>query len=150
MAGAADFVVQDVYKLRAALPPRARMGRGVAWVGSDSVFNQIRQFALGSNGPNAAFWATLGAEMPELLLGKPIFEASAMETTSTIVSGSNDDVLALGDWSAYRIVDRVGATIHPVQVYGSSQRPKPVTGIYLHFRNGADMTDPNRARLLRL
>jgi HK97 family phage major capsid protein len=148
-SGSATFVVQDIYNLRAALPPRARNGQGVAWVGSDSIFMQCRQFALGSNGQNASFWATLGVDMPELLLGKPIFEASAADQTT--VSGSNDDQLVIGDWRAgFRIIDRIGASISMTQAVGSSHRPVASTGFFLYFRNGSDMVDPNRARLLRL
>lgn len=145
-AGAADFVVGDVYALANALPPRHRPNS--SWMGEQTTLNKIRQFATGS-GPQHAFWADLGMATPPLLLGRPVYESSSMD--STIVSGSNDDVLLLGDFKKYYIVDRIGLQVifNPL-VIGSNRRPTGEVGWFAHWRTGGDAVDNNAFRLLRL
>lgn len=145
-AGAADFVVGDIYALSNALPARHRPGS--AWVAEHSTLNKIRQFATGS-GPQHGFWADLGMNTPSTLLGRPVYESSAMD--STIVSGSNDDILLLGDFRKYYIVDRIGMSLaYEPLVKGSNRRPTGEVGWFAHYRVGADCIDPGAFRLLRV
>jgi HK97 family phage major capsid protein len=146
-AGAADFVVGDIYALANALPPRFRPGS--SWMGEQSTLNRIRQFATGS-GPQHAFWADLGMNVPAQLLGRPVYESSAMD--STIVSGSNDDVLVLGDFKNYYIVDRVGLTLaYEPLVKGSSFRPTGEAGWFAYWRvGGKDVSGGAAFRMLRV
>lgn len=145
-AGAADFVLADIYALAAALPPRHRPNS--SWVGELTVLNKVRRFGEGSTA-NAAFWADLGVALPPLLLGRPVYQSAEMD--STIVSGSNDDVLILGDFKKYFIIDRIGLEIvyNPL-VVGANQRPTGEVGWVAFWRTGADTVDANAFRYLRL
>lgn len=145
-AGAADFVVADVYALVNALPPRHRPNG--TWLAEMTTINAIRRFATGS-GPQHAFWADLGAATPPLLLGRPVRESSAMD--STVVSGSNDDVLIFGDFRDYYIVDRIGLSIaYDPLVKGSNRRPTGEVGWFAYWRVGGDSVNDNAFRMLRL
>lgn len=146
-AGAADYVVGDVYALANALPPRYRPNS--SWVAEQTIYNRTRQFATGS-GPQHAFWADLGVGIPPMLLGRPTYESSAMD--NTIVSGSNDDVLVLGDFRhGYFIIDRIGLSmVYNPLVIGTNRRPTGEVGWFAYWRVGADVVDPNAFRMLRV
>lgn len=146
-AGAADFVLGDVYALDNALYYRYR--KDPKWLAHISIYNKIRRFAEGTTGNNASFWTELGGGRPPSLLGHSAYEASALD--STIVSGSNDDVLVLGDFKQYYIVDRVGTTmIYNPLVLGSNRRPTGEVGWFAFFRTGADTVNADAFRYLRL
>jgi HK97 family phage major capsid protein len=146
-AGAADYVVGDVYAVQNALPPRYRQNS--SWLSEQTTYNKTRQFATGT-GPSHAFWADLGVAIPPLLLGRPAYEASAMD--NTIVSGSTDNVLLLADFRrAYTICDRIGMTmLYEPLVKGASFRPTGQSAWVAYWRTGGDSTDPNAGRLLVL
>ena len=148
--GAADFVIGDVYAVDNALP--SRYYPNASWVSHRVVRNKIRRFGEGATGSNSAFWTDLGSGAPPNLIGHPIYESDQMD--STIVSGSNDDVLLLGDFrQGYCIVDRIGTflTYNPL-VIGSNRRPTGEVGFYGFWRTGADVLDStcDQFRLLRL
>lgn len=146
-AGAADFVVGDLHALFTAVPPRSR--RKSVWVAHNTTGGRIRQFATGT-GPQGAFWTDLGADTPPLLLGRPFHESSSID--STFVSGSNDDVLILGNFGQYfQIVDRIGLSIARNDwITGASRRPTAQTGFFAFWRTGSDVTSPEQFRMLRL
>ena len=146
-AGAADFVLADVYAVKNALPPRYRPN--ASWVGEQTNIDKIRRFGEGSTGA-AAFWADLAVDTPPLLLGKPVYESSAMD--STIVSGSNDDVLIIGDFRhGFVLVDRMGLElVYNPLVLGSNRRPSGEVAWVAFWRHGADSVDDNAFRMLRL
>lgn len=146
-AGAADFVVADVYALSDNLPPRYRANS--SWLAEHAVYNDIRQFATGS-GPTHAFWADLGVDTPSQLLGRPVYESSAMD--NTIVSGSNDNILILGDFrQGYKIVDRMGLElVYNPLVLGSNRRPTGEVAWVAFWRVGAGDVDANAFRMLRV
>lgn len=144
--GAADFVLGDVYALANALPPRYRPGS--SWLGEQTTYNKVRRFGEGTTA-NAAFWTDLGMGRPSQLLGRPVYESSEMD--NTIVSGSNDDVLLVGDFSRYYIVDRIGLqVVYNPLVIGSNRRPTGEVGWFAHWRVGGNTVDNNAFRLLRL
>jgi len=58
----------DVYKLASALPPRYRANS--TWLAELNIINSIRQFDTAGG---SSFWATLGMDQPERLLGRPIY-----------------------------------------------------------------------------
>jgi HK97 family phage major capsid protein len=90
-AGAADLVVADTYAMANQLPPRYRQNS--SWLGEQTTFNKLR--SLGTS-LGQQYWAQLDAALPALLLGRPVYQSSAYD--ASIVSGSNDDVLTLGDF----------------------------------------------------
>lgn len=147
-AGAADFVLADVYALVNALPPRYRPNS--SWLSEQTIQNKIRRFGEGTTGSNSAFWADLGVAIPPLLLGRPVYESSAMD--NTIVSGSNDDILILGDFRhGMYIVDRMGMELqfNPM-VLGSNRRPTGEVAWVAFWRVGAKCVDANAFRMLRV
>lgn len=146
-AGAADFVLGDVYAIDNAMSPRHRPN--AAWLAEKSIYNRIRRFGEGTSANNSTFWVDLGGGRPAELIGYPAHQSSAMD--STIVSGSNDDILILGNFSQYYIVDRVGMSLayNPL-VIGSSFRPTGSVGWFAHWRVGGDTVNADAFRMLRV
>lgn len=137
------FGSPDVYKVANALPPRHRPN--ATWLAEQTTLNSIRQFDTSGG---SAFWANLGAAQPETLLGKPIYECSLMD--GAIATG-DDDILLLGDFGNYLVVDRIGMTVlfDPL-VRGSAGRPSGEVGWFCYWRTGADVVGTTDAwRVLR-
>jgi HK97 family phage major capsid protein len=134
----------DVYKLASALPPRYRANS--AWLAELTIINSIRQFDTAGG---SSFWANLGMDQPERLLGRPIYEASAMD--GTLATG-DDDSLLVGDFRhGYVVVDRVGVEImYDPLVLGANQRPTGQAGWFAFWRTGGEVVDANAFRLLRI
>jgi HK97 family phage major capsid protein len=141
------FGLVDVFNVVNALPPRYRPNS--SWIGEQATYNLVRQFNT-SAAPAGAFWADLNPGIPPLLLGRPAYQSSVMD--STLVSGSNDDILVLGDISAcYKIVDRMGMdVIYNPLVLGSNRRPTGQVAWAAFWRVGGGVVNPNAARLLRV
>ena len=141
------FSVADVYKVQEALPARFR--RNATWSGDVQVLNKVRRFGEGTTGSNSAFWADLGADQPPLLLGRPVVEASAMETFDAT---GTENILVFGDFSRYVIVDRVGTTVEIIpHLFDQSNgnRPSGHRGFYAFKRTGGDVVVDNAFRLLQ-
>lgn len=148
-AGAADFVIGDVYGTKNALGPRFR--RNANWMANPAILDRIRQFGNAAAGSNAAnFWVDLGADVPSVLLGKGAYENEAMD--STIVSGSNDDILLFGDFKQYKHIVRVGMSImyNPLVISTGSGRPTGQAGWFGFWRFGGNVITSNGFKLLRV
>lgn len=145
-AGAADLVVVDVYALDNALGSRWR--RNAKFVACKKTYNSVRQ--LNSNSAGSTFWVDLGGGLPAELIGYQALRNEGFD--STIVSGSNDDVLLLGDLTQYIITPRVGTTImfEPMVKGASGGRPTGQAGWFAFSRIGADVATSNAFKLLRL
>lgn len=140
-----EFNVPDIYKLNEALPARFRANG--TWAADIQVINKIRRFGEGTSGSNSAFWADLGEGQPPLLLGRPIVEASAMETFD---GTGTENVLVFGDFSRYVIADRVGTTIEMVpHLFGENRRPTGQRGMFAYKRTGGDTVSTQAFRLLQ-
>jgi predicted phage gp36 major capsid-like protein len=115
-----------------------------AFIGDLLILNRIRQFD--TVGSSAAIWAdTLQADVPARLLGKPAYEASAMPDDAT----TGNKFLVFGDFSRYKIVDRVGLTVEVIpHLFGTNQRPTGQRGLYAYWRNGAKVVDGNAFRAI--
>lgn len=147
-AGAADFVVGDIYAVDNDMGSRFRPG--ASWVANKVILNKVRRFGEGSNGSNAAFWADLGQGLPPELIGYPAYQSSAMD--SSIVSGSNDDILILGDFRyGNYIIDRMGLELqfNPM-VLGSNRRPTGEVAWVAFWRTGGEVVAPQAFRMLRV
>ena len=147
-AGAADLVAADIFALDNDLGPRFRPN--ASFVANKTTWNAVRRLANVNAGNNpASFWVDFGGALPSKLIGYPVYESSAMD--STIVSGSNDDVVILGDFKNYVIVDRVGLSLayNPL-VIGSNQRPTGQVGWFALWRTGADSVNDAAFRMLRV
>jgi HK97 family phage major capsid protein len=137
------YAVADVYKVAGAVPPRHRPNS--SWVMNYNIALLTRQFATSTQ--THAFWADLGMNNPSQLLGRPVFESSAMD--GTVDATANNYILLIGDFSKYLIVDRIGMTVafEPL-VKGANRRPTGEVGWFAHWRVGADVLDANAFRLL--
>lgn len=115
-----------------------------AWLANQKIYSKIRQF---STNQGANFWTTIGGGQPNQLLGLPTYTASSM--TGTVGNGTN--VLLVGEFENYYIVDRIGFSIQYVPVViGANQRPTGQAGWMGYWRVGAEVANPNAFRLLQL
>lgn len=138
------YVAADVYNVRGALPPRHRPN--ASWVANDAILLLTRQFASGT-GPQHAFWADFGMATPSQLLGRPVYESSAMD--GTLTGTANDYFLLVGDFKNYLIVDRIGMTVqYEPLVIGTNRRPTGEVGWFAHWRVGADCLNADAFRVL--
>lgn len=148
-AGAADLVAADIFALDNNLGDRYRSN--ASFVANKTTWNSVRRLANVNAGNNpASFWVDFGGGLPASLIGYPVYESSAMD--STIVSGSNDDVIILGDFRNYVIVDRVGLAVayNPLVVSTGSGRPTGEVGWFAYWRVGGDSVNDAAFRMLRL
>jgi HK97 family phage major capsid protein len=132
----------DVYALQAAVPPRHRSNS--SWVANFSILSKIRQFDTSGG---SSFWANLGAGTPEQLLGRPVYESSAM--SSSVTTGSN--ILIAGNFQEFVIVDRVGMSVlYDDNIKGANQRPTGEVQWACFWRVGSDVATANAFRVLKL
>jgi len=136
-------VAADVYALDNALGPRWR--RNASFLAAKKVYNDLRSVTDTRNN----FWADFGGGMPAQLIGYNTYMNESMDTT--VVSGSNDFVLVLGDFAQYKIVDRVGVEImYEPMVKGANQRPTGQAGWFAFWRTGADVLTSNAFKVLKV
>lgn len=138
------FVAGDVYKLDSALPARYRAR--ASWLANRSIYNTIRNFD--TNG-GAQMWERIGAGMPSQLLGRPAYEAEAMDG---IIATGDDYVLIYGDFDNYVIADRIGTTVEfvPHLFHTNANRPSGTRGWLAWYRTGADSVNDGAFRLLKV
>lgn len=143
---ATAFAVGDVYGLQARLGARFRGSAQCAWVGNLFYLNKTRQFdAYGGS----SFWANLGADMPEQLLGKPVYESTSM--SSATASGTKAMIFA--DWKQYVIVDRVGMNIlydPMIKTASTANLPSGQAGWYAFWRYGAAVSTATALQVLTI
>lgn len=152
-----SLVVADIYGVHNALGPRFR--RGASWTLRNEVTDRIRQLDTAGG---ANLWVEnlqlRSAAVPESftdgrmaagLLGKPVFEATGQSGTFT----TGQLIGVIGDYSYYKIVDRVGLTIETIpHIFGAAQGNLPTgqRGLYAYWRVGAKVLDANAFRTLKL
>lgn len=70
-------------------------------------------------------------------MGKPLYECSDVDG---IINATVENYAAVfGDWSNYRIVDRVGFTVEMIpNLFGATGRPTGSRGLLAWWRTGAD------------
>jgi len=139
----------DVFALDNNLPQRWRAK--ASWVANKSIWNSVRQLATGTGGNQFAFWADFGGGRPANLIGYPVYESSAMQSTISTATASNDDLVVLGDFSQFYIVDRIGMSVayNPL-VLGANRRPTGEVGWAAFWRVGSRTVNADAFRLLRL
>jgi HK97 family phage major capsid protein len=132
-----SFGAVDVYSMVNNLPARAQ--NNAQWMAHWGIANLARQFA--GTALNSSFWVDFGQGIPSTLLGAPFHQNSAMTASLSAATASNDDILVIGDWSKYVIVDRIGMEIVDVPVIlGANKRPTGERGWACWWRTGADVT----------
>jgi HK97 family phage major capsid protein len=144
-AGAADLVAADAYALDDALGPRWR--RNASFLANKAIYNRIRRATDAQDN----FWASFGGGLPAEMIGYQVYESNGMEAPSTVVSGSNDHVLLLGDFKQYLVADRIGTTLmYEPFIKGANQRPTGQAGWFAYKRTGANVLTSNAFKLLRI
>jgi HK97 family phage major capsid protein len=130
----------NLYALEAALPPRFRPNE--SFVANRGIYNVLR--AIDTAG-GAALWLyvsqglTTQAPTPgntgATLLGRGAWEASAMQ--ATVVNATK--IMIVGDFSYFKIVDRVGMNVEVVpHIFGGTSRfPIGQRGLYAYWRNSS-------------
>ena len=136
ITGTATFAATDIYNLQSSLPPRFRNSPKAAWVASLNYINKLRAIDVYGG---SSFWANLGADTPEQLLGKPIYEASDMNSATTGITGSGGVALAYADWQQFIICDRVGVSMlyDPMITGTAGSIPTGQAGWYMFWRTSS-------------
>ena len=108
----------------------------------------------------SSFWANLGMDTPEQLLGSPIYESTSITQSATCATGTAGPAstaqcpLVFGDFSQYNIVDRIGTSVlferlvHGTAAGGTGTYPSGQSGWFMFWRVGADVTTPAAFRWL--
>ncbi len=137
------LAVADLYTLKGALPPR--YVPGASWLANDAQYDRIRQ--LDDDG-GADLWVQLGDGRPANLIGKPAYEWSTMDGSTT----GGKLIAVYGDIKrCYVIVERLGMAVQIIpNLMGENGRPKGESGFYAFWRNGAKVRDANAARVLKV
>jgi HK97 family phage major capsid protein len=145
-AAATAYAVGDVYTLQGRLGPRFRNSNRAAWMANLFYINKTRQFDTSGG---SSFWANLGQDTPERLLGKPIYEASSMSSGTA----TGTEVLLFGDFEQYIIVDRVGMRViyNPMLTAAATANlPTGEAGWFANWRVGAKASTANALQALSI
>ncbi|HKY57535.1 MAG TPA: phage major capsid protein [Aeromicrobium sp.] len=139
------FAIADVYSTYGGLPARYRSG--ASWLANNLIYNLVRRFDTSGG---AGLWTTLGNDRPENLLGRPVYEAEAMDGTVTTSGAVSNYIMVFGDFSNYVIADRVGTRVEfiPTLFHTSNNRPSGQRGWHAWYRVGADSVNDGAFRLL--
>lgn len=141
------FGVADVFALYNALPARYRMR--ASWLANNALYSDVRQFAS-SDGYD--LWERLAGDRPANILGRPVYEAEAMDYTIDTGATANNYSLVFGDFEHYVIADRLGMTVEliPHLFHTDNNLPTGQRGWYAYYRVGADSVNDAAFRLLNL
>lgn len=139
------FASGDVYALDNALPARYRSN--ASWLANRAIYNRIRNFDTQGG---AQLWERIRADVPPELLGRPTYEAEAMDGDLNV--SVDNYVLVYGDFDNYVIADRIGMTVEFVpHLFGTgNNRPNGQRGWYAYYRVGADSVNDAGFRLLNV
>lgn len=74
-----------------------------------------------------------------------------MQSSLSTATASNDDVVVLGDFRQYYIIDRIGMSVayNPL-VIGTNRRPTGEVGWAAFWRVGGDCVNADAFRMLRV
>lgn len=139
------YAVADLYKLYNALPARYRAR--ASWLANNLIYSLSRQFDTAGG---AGLWAQLGEDRPQTLIGKPVYEAEAMD--GVINALAENYVAILGDFDNYVIADRIGMTVDfiPHLFDTATGRPTGQRGWFAYYRVGADSVNDAGFRMLNV
>lgn len=144
----ATFASEDLDLVEDALGPQFRSR--AQWMGSRAVYNLIRHFAS-NNGPD--LWVRIaqgleqGGNTGQTLLGYRANENSAMGSATA----SGDDVLVLGDFNYFLVVDKIGLNIEVVpHLFGTNGRPLGERGFFAYWNNTSKVLNPAAFRVLQV
>ncbi len=129
-----------IYGLHQALPPWFRNGGQPAWAAHVNIINACRQIPAFTGAVNSI--VDDSGDTPRML-GLPIYEASAMDSTQVAAKKT----LLLGDWKSYVIVTRLPSVVlaEPLVVSQATALPTGQRGWLNYSRVGADTTTAGAA-----
>lgn len=137
-----QFSATDIDKVWGELPDRAK--GNATWLMSTDVDSYIAAWgdAYGGRTVDLSGRATT-------LRGRPIVTSPYMPAFTGTTGKAN--ILIVGDFSRYYIIDRVGMTVENIpHLFGTTNGlPTGQRGIFAYARVGADSIDDNRFRLLQ-
>jgi HK97 family phage major capsid protein len=139
-AGANAFAEADLYALSDALPERFQ--DNAQFLAHRAIYNKVRQF---DDAGGSALWVQLADGLPPQLIGYPARRTSAMDSTVT----EGDEILLIGDFRHYLIVDRIGMSVELIpHLFGENRRPTGQRGVFVYWRNTAEVLVPGAFRVL--
>ena len=130
-----SIAAADLFAIQNALGANYRSR--ASWIMNLSYINRVRQ--LGDTNYFSRS-VTLPEAASEMLLGRPVYEASGM--TSGLGTTTNQWAI-FGDFENFVIVDRVGLTVEfiPHLFDPTSGRPNGSRAWYVHWRTGSDVVN---------
>ncbi|MBN9335371.1 phage major capsid protein [Devosia sp.] len=137
---AANLSTDKLIDLMYALPAAYRNAPGAAWAMNGTTLAAARKLKDGQG--NYLWQPSFQAGQPETILGKPVIEMVEM---ADIANGAFP--IIFGDWSAYRIVDRLAMSILSDPY---TQARKGVTRIHATRRTGGRVLQAARFRKLKM
>lgn len=132
----ADKLIDLLYDLPAAY----RNASGAAWAMNGTTLAAVRKLKNGTTG-EYLWQPSIQAGQPETILGKPVVEMVDLPDI-----GDGNFPIIFGDFSAYRIVDRLSMSILSDPY---TQARKGITRIYATRRVGGRVLQPARFRKLK-
>lgn len=136
---ATNLSADKLIDLQYALPAAYRNAPGAAWAMNGTTLAAVRKLKDGQN--NYLWQPSFIAGQPETILGKPVIEMVDMPDI-----GDGNFPIIFGDWSAYRIVDRLALSI---LVNPYLLATKGITRIHATRRVGARVLQAARFRKLK-
>lgn len=135
---AANLSADALISLMYGLPQQYR-NRG-AWAMNGTTLGKLRTIKDGNN--NYVWQPSLQLGQPETILGRPVMEFVDLEDAA-----ANKFPIVYGDFSAYRIVDRLAMS---TLVDPYSRAVNGITRIHATRRVGGAVLDPKRFRKLKM
>lgn len=133
----------DPYALQAALG--ARFSKDARWLSHIATANAYRQFET----TNGAHEFPELRNSPPMLLGKPWFEESSMDSSINAAATANNYMLVYGDIArAFVIATQPGSRVQVLPAYGTNGRPTAANNLLVYSRVGSKVVNVNAARLL--
>jgi HK97 family phage major capsid protein len=144
------LAVGDLYNIQGSLPARYRAG--ASWLATNLFYNRARQFDTAGG---SSLWATLGDDRPSLLLGRPAYEAEAMDG---VITGAAENYMAIfGDFENFVIADRIGMTVEFIPhlfrqttAGAGFGQPTGQRGWYAYYRTGSAVVNTAAFKLLNV
>jgi HK97 family phage major capsid protein len=150
-AGADVLAVGDLYNVQGALPARYRSN--ASWLATNLFYNRARQFDTAGG---SSLWAQLGDDRPALLLGRPAYEAEAMD--GVITAAAENYMAIFGDFSeGFIIADRIGMTVEFIPhlfrqttAGAGFGQPTGQRGWYAYYRTGSAVVNTAAFKMLNV
>jgi HK97 family phage major capsid protein len=146
-----SYGLVDVYAVANDLPARWEEDSSTAWVANKAIINLTRQFATSDNYHGFMVDLAPGStgRFGRTMLGYPLYSSSDMDSA---LGTTDDDILILGAFDQYVIVDRIGASVEfiPNLFHTTTNLPSGQRGWLMHWRVGADSILDDAFRVLRV